>query len=336
MMAVVKANGYGSDAITVALELQELGVDYMAVAYVSEGAFLRDAGVTLPILVLHPQPINFELMVSKCLEPSLYSNRLVTEFANFARQTSLVKYPVHLKVNTGLNRLGLSPDQAKELSAFVNAEEALSLRSAFTHLAASEDLSERPYTLSQLKAFNDIISALKAQGDSRFFIHATNTSGLLNYQEAHYDLVRTGIGLYGYGNDPKVDAQLKPVMKLKTVISQIHQLTPGQSVGYNRGHIAAAEMKIATLPIGHADGIPRAMGKGVGWVLIDGQKAPIVGNVCMDMIMVDITHIACQEGDEVEIFGDTQSAEELASAVDSISYELLTAVGGRIKRVVRR
>lgn len=336
MLAVVKANGYGSDANTIALELQELGVDYLAVAYVSEGVFLRDAGVTVPILVLHPQPINFELMVSKCLEPSIYSKRVLESFAQLAKSNELVQYPVHLKVNTGLNRLGFSPEDAHKAAAAINENDALSLRSAFTHLAASEDLAEKDFTLSQLDKFNEILPQIRVNGDSNFFVHATNTSGVLNYPEAHYDLVRCGIGLYGYGNHPEIDHQLQPVVRLKSVISQIHKLKSGESVGYNRGHVAANAMTIATIPIGHADGIPRAMGQGVGWVLVGDQKAPIVGNVCMDMIMVNVTHLNCLEGDSVEIYGAAQSAEELANSVGTISYELLTAVGDRIKRVVLR
>ena len=163
-----------------------------------------------------------------------------------------------------------------------------------------------------------------------------NTSGVLNYPEAQFEMVRSGIGLYGYGNSVVADKYLKPVATLKTLISQIHKIEPGESVGYNRGFTSDTYRVTATLPIGHADGIPRSMGKGVGWVTIGGEKAPIVGNVCMDMIMVDITHIDCVEGDPVEIFGDKQSAEQLAQAVGTISYELLTAVGDRIKRVVLR
>ncbi|WP_435578568.1 alanine racemase [Gilvibacter sp.] len=336
MLAVVKANGYGGDATTVALELQELGVDYLAVAYVNEGLFLRDAGVTLPILVLHPQPVNFELMVAKCLEPSIYSERLLEAFSTFASEQKLVAYPVHLKVNTGLNRLGFAPQQAITAAELVNKSESLSLRSAFTHLAASEDAAERDFTLSQLAAFDEVLPKLRALGDQKFFAHATNTSGILNYPQAHYDLVRTGIGLYGYANAPELDRELKAVMRLKTVISQIHSLQPGDSIGYNRGYVVTSPMKMATLPIGHADGLPRALGKGVGVVIINGKQAPIVGNVCMDMIMVDVSQIDCQEGDEVEVFGSTQSAEDLAKKANTISYELLTAVGGRIKRVVLR
>lgn len=336
MLAVVKANGYGGDATTIALELQELGVDYLAVAYVSEGAFLRDAGVTLPILVLHPQPANFELMVSKCLEPSIYSERLLNLFIQFAQAQKLVAYPVHLKVNTGLNRLGFDPAETVLAATAIQKEDALSLRSAFTHLAASEDSAEKEFTLKQLSAFDAILPALRQKGDDKFFAHATNTSGIINYPQAHYDLVRTGIGLYGYANEASLDKQLKPVMRLKTVISQLHQLKQGESVGYNRGHIAKDAMTIATLPVGHADGLPRALGKGVGSVIVNGKHAPIVGNVCMDMIMVDVTGIACQEGDSVEVFGEQQSAEELAKKAGTISYELLTAVGGRIKRVVLR
>lgn len=333
-MGVVKANSYGSDSVIIAKKLEALGVDYLAVAYVSEGVLLRESGIETPILVLHPQPTNFEEMVSKCLEPSIYSIRMLEAFTAFAHHVKLAAYPIHLKFNTGLNRLGFHPDKTAEAIDLLKVhDESVLVRSAFTHLAASDDRGETEFTLAQLAKFEEVLTLLRANFDS-FFIHATNTSGILNYPQAHYDMVRAGIGLYGYGNEPSIDAQLKPVGQLLTVISQIHHLKAGESIGYNRAFKTAQPMRIATLPIGHADGINRSYGRGKGWVIINGERAPIVGNVCMDMIMVDVTNINCNEGDTVQVFGQENSAEELAKASNSISYELLTAVSGRIKRTV--
>lgn len=335
-MAVVKAFGYGSDASAVALELEKQGVYYFAVAYASEGAALREAGVTTPILVLHPQPENFELLLEKCLEPSLYSERVFKAFLAFAKAHSQHSYPIHLKFNTGLNRLGFEPADARWLLDQLSRTKALKVASIFSHLAASEDLTETTFTKTQITSFTAIAKTVCSQLGYTPFLHQTNTSAIFNYPEAQFDVVRTGIGLYGYGNTPEEDANLRPVATLKTVISQIHTIHPGESVGYNRAFIAQNPKKIATLPLGHADGISRALGNGVGQVVINNQEAPIVGNVCMDMLMVDVSHISCKEGDEVIVFGDGVSVVALASKMNSISYELLTMVSQRVKRVILR
>lgn len=336
MMAVVKAFGYGSDACEVALELEKMGVFYFAVAYASEGAALREAGITSPILVLHPQLDNFPIILEKCLEPSLYSSRIFNEFNAFAKAHSQQNYPVHLKFNTGLNRLGFSEKDINWILDQLQETTAIKVASIFSHLAASEDLSETIYTKKQIHAFESIKNSLLGALKYRPFLHQSNTSAIINYPEAQFDVVRTGIGLYGYGNTPEEDKMLRPVAALKTTISQIHLIEAGESVGYNRAHVASAAERIATLPIGHADGISRAFGNGRGYVFINDKKAPIVGNVCMDMLMVNITNIDCQEGDEVVIFDKDVSIVTLTSKIQSISYELLTAVSQRVKRVIVR
>lgn len=335
-MAVVKAYGYGSDAAAVALALEKLDVFYFAVAYAGEGAALREAGVTSPILVLHPQPENFDLLLEKCLEPSIYSLRVFKTFNAFAKAHSQKDYPIHLKFNTGLNRLGFQDADVPWILDQLSQTAAVKVTSIFSHLVASEDVNEKEFTLTQISKFKTIAAAIKAQLNYTPFLHQTNTSGIVNYPEAQLDVVRTGIGLYGYGNTPEEDAKLRPVATLKTVISQIHNISAGESVGYNRAHTAKTHQKIATLPIGHADGISRAFGNGAGYVIINNEEAPIVGNVCMDMLMVNVTHISCEEGDEVLVFGDSASVVSLATKINSISYELLTAVSQRVKRVVLR
>ena len=335
-MAVVKAFGYGSDAQIVALELEKLGIDYFAVAYTSEGSALRDAGIRTPILVLHPQPDNFEELIEHYLEPSMYSRRMMELFSAFAKAKKQSNYPIHLKFNTGLNRLGLLEKDVPWLLDRLRENESINVTSVFSHLVASEDPAEKAFTLQQIKQFRDITKALLSQLPYTPFLHMTNTSGVINYPSAHFDCVRTGIGLYGYGNSTEETAQLQPVARLKSVVSQLHAIKAGESVGYNRAFKATAAMTTATIPIGHADGISRAFGNGVGYVTIAGKKAPIVGNVCMDMIMVDVTSIGCLEGDDVSIFGETTDAEILAGEIHSISYEILTAVGQRVKRVFCR
>ncbi|WP_299216922.1 alanine racemase [uncultured Dokdonia sp.] len=336
MMAVVKAFGYGSDACEIALFLEKLGVDYFAVAYADEGEILRKAGVKTPILVLHPQPDNFNIIIEHCLEPSLYSARVFKEFSAFAKAQQQKNYPVHLKFNTGLNRLGFWENDTDWILERLKETTTIKVASIFSHLVASEDPKEREFTQHQIASFTKIAATFLTSLDYTPFLHQSNTSAIINYPEAQFDMVRAGIGLYGYGNSPEEDAHLQPVASLISVISQIHAIEPGESVGYNRAYKATHYEKTATIPIGHADGISRAYGQGKGYVTINGQKAPIVGNVCMDMLMVNITDIDCKEGDDVVVFGKGASAVDLSATIHSISYELLTAVSQRVKRVVLR
>jgi alanine racemase len=336
MMAVVKAFGYGSDACEVAFYLEELGVDYFAVAYANEGEALRKAGIQTPILVLHPQPDNFNTIIEQCLEPSLYSPRVFKEFSVFAKAKQQQNYPVHLKFNTGLNRLGFWENDADWILEHLKETNAIKVASVFSHLAASEDAQEKAFTQNQISSFTKTAHTLLKALPYTPFLHQSNTSAIINYPEAQFDMVRTGIGLYGYGNTPEEDQNLRPVASLKSVISQIHKIEPGETVGYNRAYKASHYEKTATIPIGHADGISRAYGHGKGYITIHGKKAPIIGNVCMDMLMVNITDIDCKEGDDVTIFGEGVSAVDVSATIDSISYELLTAVSQRIKRVILR
>ena len=335
-LAVVKAFAYGSDSVEVAKYLEELHVDYFAVAYVSEGVILREAGITTPILVLHPLPESFETIIDHCLEPSLYSHRVLKAFIAVAEDRKQTNYPVHLKFNTGLNRLGFSESDVPKVLSTLQHVKAIKVTSLFSHLAASEDLKEKEFTLQQIEAFKSIATkVINGLGFSPM-LHQCNSSGILNYPSAHLDMVRSGIGMYGFGNDPKYNSHLKPIATLKTTISQIHLLKKGDSLGYNRALIATKTLRTATLPIGHADGITRAYGNEKGYVIINNQKAYIIGNVCMDMIMVDVTTIACNEGDEVIVFGTEHTAEELSGTINSISYEILTAISQRVKRVFYR
>ncbi|MEX0291483.1 MAG: alanine racemase [Flavobacteriaceae bacterium] len=332
-MAVVKAFAYGSDAIRIAQRLEALGVDYFAVAYVKEGVALRNAGIKTPILVLHPQPVNFELLITHTLEPSLYSPNILKQFLAVAKSKALKFYPVHIKFNTGLNRLGFWENDVDFIKEQLHENEFLKPISVFSHLAASEDLSERPFSEAQIASFSKTAAEIENVFGPSLLKHMLNTSGILNYPQAQFNMVRSGIGLYGFGNDPLIDAQLKPIATLKTIISQIHKIEPNESVGYNRAYKADHFKTTATLPVGHADGIGRHYGNGKGFVYVNGKKAFIIGNVCMDMIMIDITGMECKEGDEVIIFGQRHSAEHMANAANTISYELLTGISSRVPRV---
>ncbi|WP_372757079.1 alanine racemase [Mariniflexile sp.] len=332
-MAVVKAFAYGSDACEIASYLQKLNVDYFAVAFVHEGVALRKAGITKPILVLHPQAANFNLLIENCLEPNLYNAKILNEFINIASAKQQTHYPVHIKFNTGLNRLGFSENDIAYIGEKLEQTNAIKVKSIFSHLAASEDLNEQAFTLNQIEKFIKIAENTTRTLGYKPLLHICNTSGILNYPEAHFDMVRSGIGLYGFGNSEKENKNFTPIGSLKTIISQIHTINKGESIGYNRAYKTEKLLKSATLPIGHADGIGRQYGKGKGYVVINGKRAHILGNVCMDMIMVNVTDIDCKEGDEVIVFGPNTTAENLAETANTISYELITGISQRVKRV---
>ena len=333
-LAVVKAFAYGSDALEIAKHLQNLNVDYFAVAYTKEGVALRNAGITTPILVLHPQPANFKTIVARCLEPSLYNAKVLNEFIKVAEAESQQQYPVHIKFNTGLNRLGFWENDVDYVVSKLQATTSIIVKSIFSHLAASEDKHEANFTKQQISNFRSISEDFEAKIGYSPWLHICNTSGVINYPEAHLDMVRCGIGLYGFGNSAKVDKFLKPIARLKSVISQIHRIEKDETVGYNRAYKSKGFEKTATIPIGHADGINRVYGHGKGFVFINDKKAPIIGNVCMDMIMVNITNIECKEGDEVIIFDAKHSASDLAESANTISYEIITSVSQRVSRKV--
>ena len=334
VLAVVKAFAYGSQVERVACYLQDLDVDYFAVAYTSEGVALRDAGIKKPILVLHPQLVNFKTLIERCLEPSLYNTKILNEFIALSSKEKQINYPVHIKFNTGLNRLGFEEEDVDSIISKLKGTRCVSVKSIFSHLAASEDLSEKEFTHQQIKRYKSIAEVFSKKLGYQPILHICNTSGILNYPDAHFDMVRTGIGLYGFGNSEQEDKNFKPIATLKSVISQIHSISKGETVGYNRAYKSNTAVKTATIPIGHADGIGRQYGHGKGYVVIKGKPAYIIGNVCMDMIMVDITGIDCAEGDEVIIFGQhPYSASEFSKTADSISYEIITAITSRVKRL---
>ncbi len=333
-LGVVKAFAYGSEAAAIARKLEALGADYLGVAFTDEGIHLRENGITLPILVLHPQPSGLNELLAHCLEPNLYSRQIFTAFHEAARAQGNQAYPVHLKFNTGLNRLGFGGGDLPWLGERLQADRVLEVRSLFSHLAASDDLGERAFTEGQISRFRELVVESEKYLPGKPMKHLLNTSGILNYAPAQWDMVRSGIGLYGYSNDPAIDKLLRPVASLKTHISQMHQVGPGDWVGYNKGCQATRPMTTATLPIGHADGIGRQYGRGKGQVYIGGKAAPIIGNVCMDMTLIDVTGLACREGDEVLFFGPGYSAEAFAAGAGTISYELLAGISQRVSREI--
>ena len=334
VLVVVKAFGYGSHAVEIAKYLEHK-IDYFAVAYLNEGIALRNVGIETPIMVLHPQKNNLKKIIDYDLEPNIYSLNLLYSFIETLKISRVENYPIHIKINTGLNRLGFAETDILEIPSLINNQKEVKVKSVFSHIAASEDLNEREFTIQQIQAFKSIAASFTNKLNNTPFKHMLNTSGIINYANiAQFDMVRLGIGLLGFANEKKETKKLKNVLTLKSVISQIHTIEKGESVGYNRAFKADSTIRTATIPIGHADGISRQLGNGVGYIYVHNKKAPIVGNVCMDMIMVNVTDIDCNEDDEVIIYKNQQHIESLAKAIHTISYELLTAISQRIKRVL--
>ena len=332
ILAVVKACAYGSDPLKISKFLEKLNVDYLAVAYVSEAVKIREGGVKKPILIFHPQPNNFVDIIKYDLTPTLYSFRILNLFKASLKETHIQNYPVHLKINTGLNRVGFDSKEIPELITSINSDDFIKVEGVYSHLSASEDSFETEFSLQQIRlfkqSFNKIIDSIK----NKPLIHICNTSGIINFPDAHFDMVRSGIGMYGFTNKLVEGESLIPVISLKSIISQIHDIEKGDAVGYNRAYVATETKRVATIPLGHADGISRAYGNQRGSVYISNKKANIIGNVCMDMLMVDVSNIDCKEGDEVIVFNEKYTAEQLAESAGTISYELLTGLSQRIER----
>jgi alanine racemase len=282
---------------------------------------------------LHPQIANLNYFSTFDLEPNIYSFQLLESWIQLMQKESIIQTPIHIKFNTGLNRLGFRADAVAQVAALVQSQQGLKIASVFSHIAASEDPNEKDFTLNQIQKFEGIAKQFITILGYTPLRHMLNTSGIINYASiAQYDMVRSGIGLYGFGNQKEVTANLKQVVTLRSIISQIHEVETGQSVGYNRASFAKQPSRIATIPIGHADGISRRFGNGTGYAYIKEEQVPYVGNVCMDMLMLDVTNVDCKEGDTVMIFKDQEHVEDMANRIETIPYELLTAISQRIKR----
>ncbi|HOO85114.1 MAG TPA: bifunctional UDP-N-acetylmuramoyl-tripeptide:D-alanyl-D-alanine ligase/alanine racemase [Prolixibacteraceae bacterium] len=331
-MAMVKAFSYGSGMAEVSRLLEFHQVNYLAVAIADEGVSLRKAGISIPIVVMNPEEHSFDTMFEHMLEPNIYSTRLLDQFMNSAQRNAVCNFPIHIKIDTGMRRLGFeNEEEIRYLLDKVKRGNVLHISSVFTHLAASDDPDEDNFTQIQFHRFDKLAKIIQNNTDHHVMKHALNSAGVERFPNNQYDMVRLGIGLYGISAvNPEF---LETVSTLKTTISQIRTVPKGESIGYSRKGIAQYDMKIATLPIGYADGFNRRLSNGVGKVWINGQLAPVVGNVCMDMCMIDVTNIEVSEGDRVIVFGAEYPATELAKILDTIPYEIFTSVSQRVKRV---
>jgi len=336
IMAMVKAFSYGSGSFEIANALQFNRVDYLAVAYADEGVELRKNGIKLPIMVMNPEQRSFETMIHYDLEPEIYSLSLLDKFAEvlaLLRHGGSEKYKIHIELETGMNRLGFEAAEIPLLVERIKLNHQLQVASVFSHLAASEDKDYDDFTKQQIAKFDEISAALISQFDYKILRHILNSNGITRHTKAQFDMVRLGIGLYGIDASEKVQGKLMNVQTLKTTISQIKRVKKGESVGYGRVGKVAKDKTIATVGIGYADGLSRKLSAGNGKMLVNGKLAPVIGNVCMDMAMLDITGIEAAEGDEVIVFGQQPGIEDIAKAAETIPYEILTSISARVKRV---
>ena len=341
LMAMVKAAAYGSGIGEVARFLEYQNVDYLAVAYTDEGISIRNAGVHLPILVLNPDIGTFEQLILNRLEPEIYSFRLLDAFLNSLEITrkiypnlDLDDYPIHIKFDTGMKRLGFEPKDMERLKVRLKTVKNISIKSMFSHLVGSDAAAHDAFTQQQISTFQSMCLQVLKSLPYQPLRHILNSGGITRFPTAQLDMVRLGIGLYGIDSQPDVQRKLQQVSTLKTTISQIKNLQKGETVGYNRVGKARENLRIATIGIGYADGFGRALSDGVGEVYLHGKTAKVIGNVCMDMTMVDITDIPeAQVGDEVEIFGQHLSIQLLAQKLKTIPYEVFTNISERVKRI---
>lgn len=334
IMAMVKAFSYGSGSFEIASVLEYNKVDYLAVAYADEGIELRKAGVTLPVMVMNAEPSTFESIVNNNLEPEIFSFNILKDFGNFLKSSGINYYPVHIKIDTGMHRLGFTSDDVDALGDLLKTNSLIKVITVFTHLVAAENMKEDEFTLQQSKIFENCCIKIEDALGYKFIKHISNTAGISRHPRLQMDMVRLGIGLYGIDNNKKMQSHLKNVTTLTTTVSQIKKVKAGDTVGYGRNARLQRDSIIATVRIGYADGYPRNLGNGVGKMMLNGKFAPIVGNVCMDMTMLDITeHNAMQEGDEVIAFGESLPLNLLALWAQTIPYEIMTGISQRVKRV---
>src|SRR5258705_1276933 len=334
LMAMVKAFAYGSGGAEIANTLQYQKVDYLGVAYADEGIELRKAGITLPMMVMNAESETFETLINNRLEPVIFSFSILKALDIFLKREGIKDYPVHLEIETGMNRLGFAVQEMDDLCREIKATSSFKVQSVFSHLAASEDPMQDEFTNKQYDQFVNACSTLQKDLGYDFLRHISNSAAILRHPQMQMDMVRLGIGLYGIDSSSSGKLDLQPVATLKSTIAQIRNLKAGETVGYNRKGIIEKDAAIATVSIGYADGFTRRLGNGAGKVWIRGQLASVIGTVCMDMVMVDVTSIGgVKQGDEVIIFGKEISIQELANWAGTIPYEIMTGISERVKRV---
>ena len=307
-------------------------VNYLAVAYADEGITLRNAGITLPIMVMSPEPAVFDAMVKNNLEPEIYSFEILNSFLNFL-PANITAYPTHLKLDTGMNRLGFLPEELPEIIKLLTEVKKIKIKSVFTHLVASGDKEHDEFTQQQISVFTLLCQQLTQSIGYQPIRHILNTNGITRWPNAQLDMVRIGIGLYGFDAALAQNYGLQTVAVLKTTVTQVKNIKPNQTVGYGRKGLMPTGGKVATVKIGYADGYHRSFGNGIGKMLINGKLVNTIGAICMDMCMLDVTGLPVKSGDEVIVFNETLTIAQLAEHINTIPYEILTNISQRVKRV---
>lgn len=331
MLAMVKAQSYGAGLTTMAQFLEKQGIHYFGVAYSDEGKELRKSGIKTPILVMNAEEEGMETCVEYDLEPAIYDLNQLDELLKVLIAQEKTAFPIHIKLDTGMKRLGFYPDQVQQLIEVLAAQPEVLVKSVYSHLAEAED-QESTFTAHQIAQFEEICKQFESYLSYPFLRHILNSEGIAHYPNAQFDMVRIGIGLFGLSSNRLMEQRLKPVIDWTSSISQVKLIHPGESVGYGRTFIAQKEMRIAIIPIGYADGFKRSLSNGVGAVFIDNQRCPVVGRVCMDMIMVDLGEAKIHANTKVEIIGSNQGLKQFAKECQTIPYEILTSISPRVHR----
>ena len=327
---MVKAFSYGMGSYEIAKVLEFNRVDYLTVAYADEGVTLRKAGIKTPIMVMNPEVSSFDTIIKHNLEPEIYNFSILKELIKASNEESI---GIHIEVDSGMKRLGFDNGQLDELLNILWQQPNVYVKSIFTHLAASEAHEHDEFTKNQIANFEKMANKISRTFPYTILKHCLNSGGIVRFPNAQFDMVRLGIGLYGIDPAEEVQKQLQQIGTLKTVISQIRNISADESIGYGRKGKVDRASRIAIIAIGYADGLNRKLSNGIGYMLVNGKPAPIIGNICMDMTMIDVTNIDCKEGDEVIVFGAGLDISALADKVGTIPYEILTSISQRVKRV---
>lgn len=331
IMVMVKAFSYGSGDVEIASALQYQHVDYLAVAVTDEGVLLRNAGIITPVIVMNPEQQSFQHIIDFQLEPNIYSLQLLVNFADVVKQNGLRNFPVHIKIDTGMNRLGFkSAEEILQVVQFIHKNELLQIKSVFSHLAASDDAGFDSFTESQFSKFESLSDLIAAKISYPFFRHILNSAGIERFPSKQFEMVRLGIGLYGIS---ATGLPLQNIGSLLSTVSQVKTVKHDETVGYSRKGVVSSESTIAIVPLGYADGLDRKLGNRNGSAFVGGKKVPIIGNICMDMLMLDVSGTDVKAGDTVEFFGSNISISEVAEKAGTIPYEILTGISQRVKRV---
>jgi alanine racemase len=331
IMAMVKAASYGSGTHEIGKFLAHHRIDYLGVAFADEGVLLRESGIDVPVMVMNPGLNSFDILIENRLEPEIFSIQTLNGFLQAARGAGVRNYPVHIKIDTGMHRLGFQPDEINELLSTINSQSTIKIESVFSHLSSADDPASDNFTIRQADIFSKVCNEIKSSVNYDFLRHLVNTSGIIRFPEYHFEMVRLGIGLYGI--DTSWQADLKPVVSLKSVITQVHSLSKNEPVGYGNSGKMSADGRIAVIPAGYADGIDTRLGNGKGRFIVNGSTVPTVGRICMDMCMLDISTVEAAVGDEVIIIGKGAELHDMASELNTIPYEILTRIPQRVKRI---